>query len=301
MQLTADQELRRELLLFSLSKHSDLGAAIKSAAEMERFVLRGSCAEEALTIEGNEEPAGHPTDTRFSVRCETPSNASHHIVGEIASPPAPRGTARKEPAADEWDEGHSACSKRRWTEADDQTLRRLWHSNHSLEEIAEAMVRTTPSLYSRARALGMSKRSPVNTSGSEHREGLDDAAAEVLNDRYSAPGGAKPAEPSLPGKPRAAMEEKRQRPHDGLGDGKRYRSGHLADASSSDEVVEVGVDPIVHFLRSRDYSVVRVEGGRFRVDGRRILSAEELRQKANQVRLGMGKPPFAPQPAGAAR
>src|SRR3546814_7245754 len=48
------------------------------------------------------------------------------------------------------------------SEADDQSLRKLWHSNHSLEEIAEAMGRTTPSLYSRARALGMSKRSPAN-------------------------------------------------------------------------------------------------------------------------------------------
>src|SRR3546814_18499781 len=45
MQLTADQELRRELLLFSLSKHSDLEAAIKIAAEMEQFVLRGSGAD----------------------------------------------------------------------------------------------------------------------------------------------------------------------------------------------------------------------------------------------------------------
>src|SRR3546814_11047573 len=45
LQLTADQELRRELLLFSLSKHSALEAAIKLAAEMEQFVLRGSGAD----------------------------------------------------------------------------------------------------------------------------------------------------------------------------------------------------------------------------------------------------------------
>src|SRR3546814_19814277 len=75
------------------------------------------------------------------------------------------------------------------------------------------------------------------------------------------------------------------------------RNGHGTDTASPSEAVEAGVDPIVHFLRSRDYSVVRVEDGRFRVDGRRILSAEELREKANQVRLSMGKPPFEPQPA----
>src|SRR3546814_8575753 len=62
------------------------------------------------------------------------------------------------------------------------------------------------------------------------------------------------------------------------------RNGHGTDTASPSEAVEAGVDPIVHFLRSRDYSVVRVEDGRFRVDGRRILSAEELREKANQVR-----------------
>jgi hypothetical protein len=56
---------------------------------------------------------------------------------------------------------------------------------------------------------------------------------------------------------------------------------------------EISVDPIIQFLRSRDYSVVRVSDGRFRLDGRRILSVDELRDKANQVRKTLGQPPFA--------
>ena len=56
---------------------------------------------------------------------------------------------------------------------------------------------------------------------------------------------------------------------------------------------QIFVDPIVQFLRSRDYSVVRVGEGQFRLDGRRVVSADELRQKANQVRASLGQPPFA--------
>jgi hypothetical protein len=39
MRLTADQELRREFLLFSLSRQPDLEAAIAMASRMEQFVL----------------------------------------------------------------------------------------------------------------------------------------------------------------------------------------------------------------------------------------------------------------------
>jgi hypothetical protein len=63
------------------------------------------------------------------------------------------------------------------------------------------------------------------------------------------------------------------------------------------ERADSGIDPIIHFLRSRDYSVIRAEEGRYRLDGRRVLSATELREKANQVRQALGQPPFATQPA----
>src|SRR3546814_6275226 len=82
--------------------------------------------------------------------------------GHAVAAPVPNGSARKATPGDDWRDDSGVSRKRRWSEADDQSLRKLWHSNHSLEEIAEAMGRTTPSLYSRARALGMSKRSPAN-------------------------------------------------------------------------------------------------------------------------------------------
>ncbi|HEY9548633.1 MAG TPA: hypothetical protein VIR45_03955 [Kiloniellaceae bacterium] len=241
----------------------------------------------------------------------------HKMNGLRAAPPAPNGSAGKPAQSDDWHEDAGVSRKRRWSEADDERLRRLWHSNHSLEEIAEAMGRTTPSLYSRARALGMSKRSPATgeraeaapaTNGAQSADAAATKAAPASEDDM--PGGSKRQAEPPSAKPRTTIEVKRhQLPRrsigegpasaGGFGGGQSGRSGATAD-SMLDEAVDAGVDPIIHFLRSRDYSVVRVEDGRFKLDGRRVLSAEELREKANQVRLSMGKPPFAPHPLGQA-
>lgn len=320
MQLTADQELRRELLLFSLSKHSDLEAAIKIAAEMEQFVLRGSGADQAAGVRPGEVivRAGAQAGEGFLAAGQAvPRDFVYRQVnGHGAAPPAASGAVGKPAPADDWHEDVGVSRKRRWSAADDERLRRLWHSNHSLEEIAEAMGRTTPSLYSRARALGMSKRSPATGDRSEPAQpangpqGADVAgakAAPASEDDLS--GGSKRQADPAPAKPRTTIEVKRhQLPRRSIGAGPASagsfgtrQSGCSATADSCmDEAVDAGVDPIIHFLRSRDYSVVRVEDGRFKLDGRRVLNAEELREKANQVRLSMGKPPFAPHPPGPA-
>src|SRR3546814_4751735 len=106
---------------------------------------------------------GHSSEPSFGVGREASSDEPLHIMnGHAVAAPVPNGSARKATPGDDWRDDSGVSRKRRWSEADDQSLRKLWHSNHSLEEIAEAMGRTTPSLYSRARALGMSKRSPAN-------------------------------------------------------------------------------------------------------------------------------------------
>src|SRR5512138_357774 len=320
MQLAADQELRRELLLVSLSKRPDLEEAINFAAQMEEFVLRGFCARHPSV----EKVAGSPA----SVAELSPAAAGNgsakpqvqSLGGRLSDPP----TARREANGSASGSHHSEASslapggqKRRWSTADDERLRKLWQSDHSLEEIAEAMGRTTPSLYSRARALGMSKRTPP----SESRE----AVRPARSGRESASGGAEPAptsEDDIAGKAgqraataaskplarsieierySASCSGSRPRPNLGSafgGNGHAKRTPSPAGHAFQDAPLEAGVEPIIHFLRSRDYSVVRVEDGRFKVDGRHVLDANELREKANKVRQSLGQRPFAPHSYG---
>lgn len=321
MQLTADQELRRELLLFSLSKQPDLGAAINIAAQMEQFVLRGcSGTGEALgrvfaAVKGSDAAPlpdrTEPDRSEASVpprSCEV--NGTTASITHLNGAPAP---AR--PVPDAHDAG-SGGKKRRWSTGDDERLRRLWHSNHSLEEIAEAMGRTTPSLYSRARALGMAKRSPVldkrEAARPAHGRREPSSGAALAPAGEDDPAGEKGSQagPVAAASRRTEIEIKRHCAPPGSNGKTPSRAGGVLDGAKDPKrsvphagrvfhttPIETSVEPIIHFLRSRDYSVVRVEDGRFRLDGRRILSADELREKANQVRQSLGKPPFTQQPA----
>lgn len=319
MQLTADQELRRELLLFSLSKQPDLRAAINLAAQMEQFVLRGcseieDAAERFLaSVKGSDASPFDRPESEPTLPSGTPQ--SSELIG--APPPSLthlNGAATESRPVREMPNG-SGGKKRRWSKGDDERLRRLWHSNHSLEEIAEAMGRTTPSLYSRARALGMSKRSPlidkrdvVRPAGSGRESSSGAALSSAGEDDLEGEKGFH-AGPVASPKRRTEIEIKRHcTPHgingkaperaDGALTGNKEPKRSVSTASHALRTmpIETSVEPIIHFLRSRDYSVVRVEDGRFRLDGRRILSADELREKANQVRQSLGKPPFTPEP-----
>lgn len=323
MQLAADQELRRELLLVSLSKRPDLEDAINFAAQMEQFVLRGSCTKHAAIerIEGPASSAGNGAehspgspDTGFArSQAGLPGHKTNgHASGQAAadgSASGPRQSAGS-PAA-------PGGQKRRWSNGDDERLRKLWHSDHSLEGIAEAMGRTMPSLYSRARALGMPKRSPAvanretarpNRGGREPTSGgaasastsEDDLSGKTGQRVHAAASKARPSgfEVRRYGTP-CSDDRQRARLGSTLGEtGHPKRSASPAGHSFLAVPLEAGVEPIIHFLRSRDYSVVRVEDGRFRLDGRQVLDADELREKANKVRQSLGKPPFAPHSYG---
>ncbi len=52
----------------------------------------------------------------------------------------------------------------------------------------------------------------------------------------------------------------------------------------------VGIDSVVHFLRTRDYSVTPKEDGCYKLDGRKVLTAQELFERANQVRAQLKRP-----------
>jgi hypothetical protein len=279
--LLAEQELRRDLLFFSLSKWPDLDTAIEMAALMEQFILEGAGTGPSADPRVAGEGAGGG---------ERPC-AQSLPVEDCGSPgPGSGGSAAGETSSGCESPDLAGGQKRRWSAADDENLRRLWHSSQLLEDIAEEMGRTTPSLYCRARALGFSKRSVKLQSCS-------DSAAESAEQHRPAPA------------PAAVLERYRAQQRGGPKRSGQVRGGgdrrvgapsrpvSSAARSVADEVGDLSIDPIIHFLRSRDYSVIRVEDGHFRLDGRRILSASELREKANQVRRTLGQPPFAAQPA----
>jgi len=63
-----------------------------------------------------------------------------------------------------------------------------------------------------------------------------------------------------------------------------------ANPKDIDGTGSVGIDSVVHFLRTRDYSVVPKENGRYELDGRKILTAQELFERANKVRSYIKRP-----------
>ena len=290
MQLTADQELRKELLLFALGKQSDLVAAAAMAAQMERLVLEGF----GTTV-------GAPSST-YAPQSATDSGQDCACSCGADAEPGAYG---------------SGGTKRRWSLADDARLVELWRSPSELEEIAAILDRTIPSLYSRARALDLEKRaqkaetrvavrsnaiqadsgfgvgavdpapsltSAEDPSSQPAQSAADDSSInhtgrEMKVDRYRAP--------SSTGVKRFGQTRRTAKI------GARSGSKNAAANSSPRSVAEsIGVESIVQFLRSRDYSVVRVSEGRFRLDGRQVLSVDELREKANKVRKTLGQPPF---------
>ena len=52
----------------------------------------------------------------------------------------------------------------------------------------------------------------------------------------------------------------------------------------------VGIDSVVHFLRTRDYTVVPTVDDCYDLDGRKTLTAQELFEQANKVRAQLKRP-----------
>jgi len=321
MSLTPDQELRRELLLFSLNQHPDLATAMAMAAEMERFVLEGRPSEGKPCEAGHRLQRAAVEEARLAVQAE-----------EVAarSPSAEEKSPGRAPEALEGPFGLGS-QKRRWSDADDVRFKELWASEQPLEEIAEQLNRTVPSLYSRARALGLPRRSPAvqerpQTGAAKDRKDNAGSGAKAASPEKTSPLAERAAaeraaagnvgEPASSGlrairgaarrgdftsdfaagefgidRYRAPRATPVKRP-----DGGRRVSNGLKPARhntvASDCFADRSVEPVIQFLRSRDYSVVRVGEGRFQVDGRHILSADELREKADNVRKSLGQSPF---------
>ena len=72
--------------------------------------------------------------------------------------------------------------------------------------------------------------------------------------------------------------------------GKHSLTAHSEKISGFESV---GIDNVVHFLRTRDFSVVQTKDDRYDVDGRKVLTAQELFERANGVRAQLGQPIWA--------
>ncbi len=66
-----------------------------------------------------------------------------------------------------------------------------------------------------------------------------------------------------------------------------------ANSEEINGIEAVGIDSVVHFLRTRDYTVVPTEDGCYDLDGRKALTAQELFERANKVRAQLKRPTWS--------
>ena len=135
------------------------------------------------------------------------------------------------------------CNRSRWTDADDTHLRQLWQGKLTVEEIAQELQRTIPSIYARVRTLDLS------------------------SNKHDTKNGKRKVKRSNPDKRRPTVTSKK-----------------------INEFETVGIDSVVHFLRTRDYSVVLTEDHSYELDGRKTFTAQELFERANRVRAQIKRP-----------
>ena len=158
----------------------------------------------------------------------------------------------------------STGKRRHWLADDDASLRKLWKEDHAADEIAQMMQRTTASIYSRAHQLGLARRVTARTKPSP--SGKLDAGSQQIKIKKD----VQTKEPTLLG---------------------NHTSSIRANGGAADELVSI--DTVVHFLRSRDYSVVKTRDGHYNLDEREMLTAQELFNRANRVREQLGRPVWA--------
>jgi hypothetical protein len=161
------------------------------------------------------------------------------------------------------------AKRRPWLPDQDTHLREFWYHGVSVTEIARNLERTPASVYGRARLLGICRpgaasKSVENGSKKNRRK----ASVTKKSDRANGKKGAEQDEKQN-GKMKIVASEISSR-----------NSGFYADQSMSE---------VVNFLRSRDYSVVQTEDGDYKVDARHVVTAQELREKANRIHSQLGR------------
>jgi hypothetical protein len=69
-----------------------------------------------------------------------------------------------------------------------------------------------------------------------------------------------------------------------------HKQSPSANSKETNGLEAVGIDSVVHFLRTRDYTVVLTEDHSYELDGRKTFTAQELFERANRVRDQLKRP-----------
>ncbi len=151
---------------------------------------------------------------------------------------------------------------RQWVPEDDALLRQFWADNDAVDEMAGKLERTPASIYGRARQLGLrrDKRTPRRVSRGQI------VSARKGNGRGRDSGNGSATKKGAP-----------------QNDNRRIANEKVTNES-------VCIEEVIQFLRSRDYTVVGDEDGRYLLDGRQKMTAKQLFQRANTVRERLKKP-----------
>ena len=253
--LNTDQARRMALLVQLLEHCDEPEAALALAERMERFVLHG--APRGLT-------QGKIGDPRALA-----VNAGVGTGVPLVSQPHGRG-----------------AKKRRWTAEEDEKLRSLAAQDLSLEKIAAELGRTIISVRERARA----RQVKVKPRKRGRRPSRSDDKGSSQPRNGEAIGGHRP---NFANGFRA--RGKRQKAAAGCNPEELKKNAEMVEKY----LIERGatrpatsLDTVVKFMRTRDYSVVRADDGRYVVDERDHLTPAELVERANSLRLHLGQPAF---------
>ncbi len=254
MTLSCHEQLRRDLLLKALEVFRDTETAMAATLEMECFVF------------------GRDSDTAAG----------------------PRGfNVEKNDTCSTTTDGHypsAACEvgrRRRWTDADDGLLRRLWSDGFTASAISQRLNRSEASVATRASVLKLKRAAdrPLLRATEEPRNGQ---SAVPLRDTAVVRLDVQPPPAKVLSKAEVRTID---RPLSCERAGAASAGSGTADRVD-DDLPDGAIDSVIRFLRSRDYSVVRTDDGLFRLDEREDLTTQELLSRANRVRAYLQQPPF---------
>lgn len=256
--LNTDQA-RRMALLVQLLEHCDQPeAALELAERMERFVLHGA-------------PRGLVQRAVGDGEAVLAGSLAADALAALPAVSRPHGRGTK---------------KRRWTAAEDEQLRALAGQDLSLEKIAAELGRTIISVRERARARQIKVK--PRKRGRRPRQADDSGSAQARSDDGTN---------GKAGGHVNGFGARRRRP-------KAAGACNPADVKKNAEMVEkylmergatrpvASIETVIKFMRTRDYSVVRGDDGRYVVDERDHLTPSELVDRANSLRLHLGQPIF---------
>jgi hypothetical protein len=181
-------------------------------------------------------------------------------------------------------------TRRRWADEDDLRLRQLWAEGLSTQEIAEHLQRTPASIGSRRVFLKLDRRKPQRPRSQPPQQASVPA---IENRSRSTP---KDPRPSGHGHSRKLRDKSKKPAVSSIAKVAKAHSlpNGVAEARHDHAAMfEASVDEVVRFLRSRDYSVVATQDGKYRLDERETLTMEELVARANRVRSQLGQAGFS--------